>query len=314
MNKYNIVFESQNLYYVNLDKTLVNEYLKMVNDPEVQRGISHKLRKFTYEQELEWVKMKIAENAAIYTIIEKSTNDFVGNVEIMHIRDGVGEIGISITRDKQKKHYGQEAMNAIIRYGYNYLNIQGFDLNVYKTNSHAIHCYEKIGFVPVGIGKTEEDIHMVYNELKLIPYNDIDYDFVYDVKKNAYKKYVEECWGSWNDEIQKELFEKFINAVKDDAYIINYKGNNIGFYNGETLEDGSYEIGNICIIPEYQGKGFGTKILKDVMKIHKNQDLHIQYFKQNPVGKLYEKLGFVPNYEKEFHYVMFKEKEKELKK
>lgn len=72
------------------------------------------------------------------------------------------------------------------------------------------------------------------------------------------------------------------------------------------VEDGSYEIGNICIIPEYQGKGIGTQILTDIIKLHKEQDLHLQYFKQNPVGKLYEKLGFVHDYEKEFHYVMVK--------
>ena len=38
----------------------------------------------------------------------------------------------------------------------------------------------------------------------------------------------------------------------------------IGFYNDEELEDGSYEVGNICIIPEYQGKGIGKELLKRV--------------------------------------------------
>ena len=91
-------------------------------------------------------------------------------------------------------------------------------------------------------------------------------------------------------------------------------GKDIGFYNGLTLEDGSYEIGNICIIPEYQGNGIGTQVLKDIMELHKGQDLHIQYFKQNPVGKLYERLGFQPSGETEFHYQMFKPKEVVLKK
>ena len=87
-----------------------------------------------------------------------------------------------------------------------------------------------------------------------------DYDFVYEVKKNAYKKYVEECWGSWIEEDQRNYFKDFIVQVKENAYIIQLNGKDIGFYNGETLEDGSYEIGNICIIPEYQGRGIGTEI------------------------------------------------------
>ena len=47
------------------------------------------------------------------------------------------------------------------------------------------------------------------------------------------------------------------------------------------------------------------------MEIHKDKNLHIQYFKQNPVGTLYKRLGFIPNDETETHYQMKKEKVKE---
>ena len=88
----------------------------------------------------------------------------------------------------------------------------------------------------------------------------------------------------------------------------------IGFYNGEVLENGNYEVGNICIIPEYQGKGIGTKLLKDKLEENKDRNIEIQYFKQNPVGALYERLGFVPNGETQFHYQMMKPKQQLLKK
>ena len=141
-----------------------------------------------------------------------------------------------------------------------------------------------------------------------------DYDFVYEVKKNAYKKYVEECWGSWIEEDQRNYFKDFIVQVKENAYIIQLNGKDIGFYNGETLEDGSYEIGNICIIPEYQGRGIGTEILKDMIELHQQEDIHIQYFKQNPVGSLYKRLGFEENGETKFHYQMIKHAAKVYKK
>ncbi len=144
--------------------------------------------------------------------------------------------------------------------------------------------------------------------IKLIPYKDEDYEFVYEVKKNAYKKYVEECWGAWVEEDQRKYFEKFIETVKGNAFIILCGDTKIGFYNGELLENGYYEVGNICIIPEYQRQGIGTKILKDILEKYKNYDIVIQYFKQNPVGNLYKKLGFVPDKEKEFHYTMVKPK------
>ena len=149
-----------------------------------------------------------------------------------------------------------------------------------------------------------------FKSIKLIPYTDLDYEFVYEVKKTVYQKYVEECFGKWNEEDQREYFKKFINTVKDNAFIIMHGDEKIGFYNGEILPNGNYEIGNICLIPKYQGRGIGTQILKDKLKENSNRDIEIQYFKQNPVGKLYERLGFIPNGETEHHYQMIKTKSK----
>ena len=150
---------------------------------------------------------------------------------------------------------------------------------------------------------------ITHNVLNLIPYTDEDYYFVYEVKKNAYKKYVEECWGSWNEEEQQKYFEKFILAVKNNAYIITYNEKKIGFYNEEILENGNYEIENICIIPEYQGKGIGSTILRKILLENSNRNIEIQYFKQNPVGNLYKRLGFEIIGETKFHYQMIKNKQ-----
>lgn len=146
------------------------------------------------------------------------------------------------------------------------------------------------------------------NKIELVPYTDNDYEFIYDVKKNAYKKYVEECWGSWNEKEQRNHFEQFIKSVKYTTFIIMNNDEKIGFYNGEVLKNGNYEIGNICIIPKYQGQGIGTKILKGIIDDNKNKNIEIQYFKQNPVGRLYERLGFIHNGETKYHYQMIKNK------
>lgn len=139
-------------------------------------------------------------------------------------------------------------------------------------------------------------------------YTDNDYNFVFEVKKNAYKKYVEQCWGEWNEQDQQKYYDNFINQVKDNAYIIQLGNEDIGFYNGEVLESGNYEVGNICIIPEYQGKGIGSRILKDIIDRYSDTDIEIQFFKQNPVGNLYERLGFEKSGETQFHYQMIKPK------
>ena len=134
-----------------------------------------------------------------------------------------------------------------------------------------------------------------------------DYDFIFQVKKDAYKKYVEMCFGSWNEEQQREYFRKFIETYKEGAFIISFGGDDIGFYNGCATEN-DYEIGNICIVPEYQNRGIGTAVLKDVLAENAGKKITLQYFKQNPVGRLYERLGFKVNGETQFHYQMVKEK------
>lgn len=164
MDKYEIIFESENILYVKINENLINDYLIMVNDPEVQKGISRKAKIYTYEQELEWVKEKLNEDSTIFSMIEKETNEYIGNVEIMKIIENVGKIEIAITPLKQNKRYGQEAIKSIINYALNIMNLENVDLNVYKTNPRAIHCYEKVGFIRDGVGKTEEDIHMIYKK------------------------------------------------------------------------------------------------------------------------------------------------------
>ena len=163
MNDYEIVFESENIYYVKVNEKLIDDYLEMINDPEIASKISHNVRTYTHEGELKWINEKLQSNALVFSMIDKKTGEYIGNIEIMHINENnVGEIGISITAKKQNQHYGTEAMKAIIKYGYEEIGLTGLELNVYKTNPRAIHCYEKVGFVKVGVGKTEEDIHMIH--------------------------------------------------------------------------------------------------------------------------------------------------------
>lgn len=130
-----------------------------------------------------------------------------------------------------------------------------------------------------------------------------DYDFIYQLKKDAYIKYVEMNFGEWKEEVQKALFKAFMEKFKEGMYIITFQGKDIGFYNA-CENDYMYEIGNICIVPEYQNRGIGTAILQNVITEHADKDIHLQYFKQNPVGRLYERLGFQRIGETSYHYQM----------
>jgi len=85
-------------------------------------------------------------------------------------------------------------------------------------------------------------------EYTLKPYTPDDYEFVYNTKKVAYEKYVILNWGTWNEEQQKQMFVDFIATYGNNIKIVIEQGKRIGFYHGEELENGAYELGNICII------------------------------------------------------------------
>lgn len=159
--KYEKQFESERIIFIKLNEDLVLDYLNMVNDSDIQRLISHEKRTYSYDGEIDWINSKLKENAIIFSMIEKETNDFIGNIEIMNIRDNIGELGISITKDKQDRHYGQESIKRIIEYAFDTLGLNELELNVFSFNQRAYKCYEKVGFVNAGQGKAEDDIRMI---------------------------------------------------------------------------------------------------------------------------------------------------------
>ena len=97
-------------------------------------------------------------------MIEKETNEYIGNIEIKIKNNNIGELGICITNNKQDKHYGQESITRIIKYAFDELGIDNMDLYVFNFNDRAIACYEKVGFIKIGERKEKNDIHMIYKK------------------------------------------------------------------------------------------------------------------------------------------------------
>lgn len=164
MKKFKKIFESERIDFVELSQDLIDDYLKMVNDPAVASKIRREPIYFSHDDEVKWVKEKLAEKANIYSMIEKESGDYIGNTGFVKINDGEAEIGIVITPEKQDLHFGTEALKALIDFGENNMGLKSFHLNVFDENARAIHCYEKIGFIKNGTGEHEHDIHMIYKK------------------------------------------------------------------------------------------------------------------------------------------------------
>ncbi|MCI8384314.1 MAG: GNAT family N-acetyltransferase [Clostridia bacterium] len=147
--------------------------------------------------------------------------------------------------------------------------------------------------------------------LELKPYknrNSNERHFIYDLKKEVYKKYVEKIYGEWNEENQQKLFARFMKENSKNIELIYLKDELIGFYNGKEKDNHIFEIENICVKPEYQNRGIGTSVLKEILFEHKEQNIKLQVCKINKKAiQLYEKMGFKKEDETNTCYIMRRE-------
>lgn len=97
-NMYEKVLSSDNIVYIKLTESLVNEYLELVNDTEIQELVSTKKKTILLSDELKWIKSKLENNDYVFTMIEKNTNEFIGNVELMDYNGESAELAISICK------------------------------------------------------------------------------------------------------------------------------------------------------------------------------------------------------------------------
>lgn len=131
MDNFDVIFESENILYIQLSESLINEYLELVNNVEIQKMLHDDIKVYSYEDELNWVRKKTKNNSPIFSMIEKQTNKYIGNIEV--IVDGdVGELAIAITSDMQNKKYGSEAIKRIIDYSLKNLKLRKLHLKVFK--------------------------------------------------------------------------------------------------------------------------------------------------------------------------------------
>ena len=143
----NVIFESENINYVRPSFDLVPEYLEMVNDIEnVARFIGDRREPLTEKDEIDYIKNKMDNNATMFSMIEKKTNKFIGNIEFFNRVFEEAEWGIVITTKMQNKGYGREALMRSVEYGFNELGLNRIYLSVYADNPRAIHVYEQCGF------------------------------------------------------------------------------------------------------------------------------------------------------------------------
>lgn len=132
-----------------------------------------------------------------------------------------------------------------------------------------------------------------------------DFDFIFNLKKQNFKKYIEKYFD-WNEEERKEMYYNNLKNYMGEYNIIVVNNKDIGVFAVDESHEGESYISEISLIEEYQNKGIGTDILNKLLIKNKDKRLRtkLKVFKNSPAKKLYERLGFLVYGETESHYQM----------
>lgn len=145
--------------------------------------------------------------------------------------------------------------------------------------------------------------YAVMENLELREAKPSDSQFVLQVRKQAFGKYVEQVWG-WNEEEQRKLHQK--RFASQQFYIIQWSGIDVGIVAVKRERD-ILTVNQLLILPEYQGKGIGRacmiRIMNDATTTQSSVKLRVLKINSR-AQTFFERLGFERIGESDTHIQM----------
>ena len=130
-----------------------------------------------------------------------------------------------------------------------------------------------------------------------------DRDWLWETKSRCLRGYIEQTYGPWDEDIQRARFDASFEP--GEIQVISFGGRDAGF-TALRREPKEVQLFNIMIAPEFQNRGLGTAVLRDLLAGARRRRIpvRLQVMKVNPARRLYERLGFVVTEETATHFLM----------
>ena len=118
-----------------------------------------------------------------------------------------------------------------------------------------------------------------------------DLEFAIELNRISMKPYLAEL-PDWTDEIGRNEMQR--RWAADPYQIILIDGNRAGML-VVTERDGLRILKHVELMPEYQGRGIGSAVIREVVANASREGLGVTLYvlTSNPARRLYERLGFV---------------------
>lgn len=127
-------------------------FVKWLNDFEVTDFTGRSSAIMDIESEKEYLLTK-KDNNVVFAIVRFDNDEMIGSIDLKDINhiNRRATLGIMIGEaENREKGYGTEAINLMLDYGFNYLNLMSINLDVAEFNERGIACYKKCGFKETG--------------------------------------------------------------------------------------------------------------------------------------------------------------------
>ena len=130
-----------------------------------------------------------------------------------------------------------------------------------------------------------------------------DKDFAYQVKKAAFKRYVDQVWG-WEEDEQRKFHDRRFQPQY--FHIISLGGRDVGVMSVAQGRD-SVSVDQLYILPEYQGQGIGRQcmsmVIEQAARLALPVGLTVLKVNSRALG-FYERLGFATIGDTDTHFQM----------
>lgn len=136
-----------------------DNYYHWLNDPEVSQYLETRFIPHSHERIKSYVKqMEEDLNSVFLAIIEKGKDIHMGNIKIGPINWFHRFADISLVIGEKKcwgKGYGTDAIELLIDYVFNTLNLNKINAGIYAGNVASIKAFKKAGFIEEGLRKKQ---------------------------------------------------------------------------------------------------------------------------------------------------------------
>lgn len=124
----------------------VEIFTEWLNDFYVTDYIGRSHQTLTLQEEKAYLE-KNQDDKNTFVIVDSRTDEMIGTIGL-HCIDNINRtatLGIFIgDKNYWSKGYGTEAIQLILDFGFNYLNLNNIDLTLMEFNQRALKCYEKV--------------------------------------------------------------------------------------------------------------------------------------------------------------------------